>query len=514
MDLVDGRRRAILDQRLERQLEIGQGVGVEQLAQLLLAEQLAQQVAVERERAGPALGQRRVAVVHVRRDVVEQQAARERARLRCLDAVDGDLAARDAAEDLAQRVEVEHVRQALAIGLDEDREAAVAAGDGQQVGRSLALLPERRPGPGSSARQQQGPRRVLAEPAGEQRRVRDLADDQILDVLGGREQQLLDAVEAGLALGHPDRDAVVRPDRLDLHPEAFLRAAPRWPSTTGHGRAPRTGVSRRQPPVAELVAEPLDDDPPVGRQGAGRLALVLEVGEQVLGGALVEVVVLAQARVAAAARPFAPRPRSASISPTNAPSARPSSIGRPTASPFQNGSLPGTPGAGVTVTRSWPISWTRQELAPSTMTSPCMPGAELVDHLLVELADAPARRSRLARHEHAEQAAVRDRAAAGDGDDPGVAATLDGVGDPVPDEARLELGELVGRVRAGEHPEDAVEDVAGQRLVRRRPGDRRGTGRRRSSDPSRSSRRSAGPGRRAGCAGSSSPRWRLRASAA
>ena len=106
------------------------------------------------------------------------------------------------------------------------------------------------------------------------------------------------------------------------------------------------------------------------------------------------------------------------------------------------------------------------------MTSPCMPGPELVDHLLVELADAPAGRARLADHEDTEQAAVRDRAAAGDGDDPRVAAALDGVGDAVPDDARLELGELVRRVGAREHAQDAVEDLARERLVRRRPGDR------------------------------------------
>ncbi len=56
-----------------------------------------------------------------------------------------------------------------------------------------------------------------------------------------------------------------------------------------------------------------------------------------------------------------------------APIARPSSIGRPTVSPFQNGSLPGTPGAGVTVTRLGLISATRHELAPRMTTSPCMP---------------------------------------------------------------------------------------------------------------------------------------------
>jgi hypothetical protein len=44
-------------ERLQRQLEVGERLGIEQLAQLLLAEQLAQQVAVERERAGASFGE-------------------------------------------------------------------------------------------------------------------------------------------------------------------------------------------------------------------------------------------------------------------------------------------------------------------------------------------------------------------------------------------------------------------------------------------------------------------------
>ena len=100
------------------------------------------------------------------------------------------------------------------------------------------------------------------------------------------------------------------------------------------------------------------------------------------------------------------------------------------------------------------------------------PGAKLVDHLLIELAHAAAGRAGLALHEHAEQAAIRDRPAAGHRDDAGVAATLDRVRDAVPDHARLELGELVRRVGAREHAQHAVEDVAGERLVGRRPGDR------------------------------------------
>jgi hypothetical protein len=59
-----------------------------------------------------------------------------------------------------------------------------------------------------------------------------------------------------------------------------------------------------------------------------------------------------------------------SISRRNAPIARPSSMGLPTASPCQNGILPGSPGAGVTITRSGLMSSIRQVDAPSRNVSP------------------------------------------------------------------------------------------------------------------------------------------------
>ena len=66
---------------------------VEEVAQLLLPEELAQQVAVERERLRLALGQRRVALVQERGDVGERQRARERRGGAGLDLDDADLAA-------------------------------------------------------------------------------------------------------------------------------------------------------------------------------------------------------------------------------------------------------------------------------------------------------------------------------------------------------------------------------------------------------------------------------------
>ena len=91
--------------------------------------------------------------------------------------------------------------------------------------------------------------------------------------------------------------------------------------------------------------------------------------------------------------------------------------------------------------------------------------ARLVDHLLVELADAGV--LRLAGDEDAEQAAVGDRAAAGDGDPlragpPGERAVI-----AVPDEPRTQLGELVGREAAGEQVERRLVGRAGERAERR-----------------------------------------------
>ena len=54
-------------------LDLFDSVGIEQLAELLLAEQLPQELAVERQRLCPPLRGRRVVLVHVGRDIVEQQ---------------------------------------------------------------------------------------------------------------------------------------------------------------------------------------------------------------------------------------------------------------------------------------------------------------------------------------------------------------------------------------------------------------------------------------------------------
>ncbi len=91
MQGVAGRDAAMLGEELQVGLDRGERARVDQIAQLLLSEQLTQQLAVERQRGCAPLGVRRVALVHVGGDVVEQQRGGERRGARGLDLDQRDL---------------------------------------------------------------------------------------------------------------------------------------------------------------------------------------------------------------------------------------------------------------------------------------------------------------------------------------------------------------------------------------------------------------------------------------
>ena len=76
----------------ERRFDVRERTGVDQVAQLLLTEQLAQELPVERQRLGAPLGCGRVVRVHVRRDVVEEQRRGHRRRGGGLDLDEVELA--------------------------------------------------------------------------------------------------------------------------------------------------------------------------------------------------------------------------------------------------------------------------------------------------------------------------------------------------------------------------------------------------------------------------------------
>lgn len=126
VDVVRVARLAIIGQALQFELQRRQRSVIDQLPQFVATEQLGEQGAVERQRLRAALGQRRVALVHERRDESEQQGRGERRGHRGVDLDDPHLALRDRSHQILQRGKIEDVLQTLPVSLENDRELPVA----------------------------------------------------------------------------------------------------------------------------------------------------------------------------------------------------------------------------------------------------------------------------------------------------------------------------------------------------------------------------------------------------
>ena len=432
---------------LQLELDLRHDVRVEQGPQLLGAEQVTQQLSVERERCGPALRQRRIALVHVDGDPAEQQGAGEGRRGRRLDAHDADPPAADLGQDAPQGREVEHVVAALTSGFEQDREPGVPGRDRQQVRGALALLPQRRAPVGSTSGQQQRPRCRLPEPGGERARRRQDGDHLGLDVVGVTEEQLDGKVIDRLGQAHDD--AVVGPQHLeaaavtDLLGDVALQ--PRSEHHRPRGVDPRSeGGVDAQAPVPDLVAEPFDDDRSVVGHRAGRLRLLVEVGEHVVRCPLVEEVQGAESFQRLSTRDAPDL--------TDEPAERAAELGgaaRPVAVPERHL-------AGLTGRRGDDDPFEGDLLDP-----PCrgpeqedLADPRLVDHLLVELADPGP-----LGEEHPVQPAVRDGAARGHREALCSGSAAHRAGPTVPHDTRSQLGELLRRVPSGQHVERRLEHL-------------------------------------------------------
>ena len=302
----------VLGQPLQLAVGAHHLLGVEQVGQPgargVAAEQLGQQVGVERQRRGPALGQRGVALVEELRDVPEQQGARERRRLLGGDLDDPDLAGLQRPQHALEARDVEDVLQALAHGLEHDREGRVARGDLEQRRGALALLPQRLAPVGAAAGQQQRARRALAEPGREQGRPAELVGDALLH-RAGVEQQRLRAPPApsrgarrrgrpGVGCSAASHGPASKSGIRSTMPSSAGIACTSSPCRLAHRRRHRQRPRRvhlgaeggvdDDPPVAELVAEPLDHDRAVVGDVAGGLALLAQVADQVVGRPRVE----------------------------------------------------------------------------------------------------------------------------------------------------------------------------------------------------------------------------------
>ncbi len=424
----------------QRRLDLLDRAEVEELTQLLDAHELAQEVAVEGERLRAPLLGRRVVLVHVRRDVFEEKRRGEGRRGNGLDLGDGQGASLNATQDPAQRGQVEDVLQHLAIRLEDDRELRVAACDLQQALRLEPLLPERRALAGPSPRDEQRARRILPEPRAVQRRGRELAEEQILDLVGLQEH--VGQRRRHVRIGKVERDPVVRPDRLHVEIERIAQpCAQRHCPRRVHAPAERREDAHA--PVADLVPETLHDDGAVGRDNTGRGFLFAKKRHEVARGERIERVVLLdpfERCLVGERRQLARGP--ADLLPE---------LGRAADAL----ALPERRDAGNSRSRRHEHPIPRDLLDPPGRRAEQerLALARLVHHLLVELAHA----ATAVDEEDTEQAAVGNRSRVRDREPLRAGAPAHGAGRSIPHDPRPQLGELVRWIAAGEHVEDVFE---------------------------------------------------------
>ena len=348
---------------------------VDQLAQLLLAEQLAQQLAVQRQRGGAALGVGLVALVHVRRDVVEQQRARERGGGRRLDLDEAQLAPVQLGQQVVQ-ARAGRARRAGPRGRSRARSGTARSGARPRAATATSAAAataacacrDRRAGSAARGRRSRGSgRRTAREPPSSPTTRSSSSSGSI---------SISSAPGRLVGVGQVDDDPVVGPDRVRLQavlladaggqreaPGGVHAAAERARARTPASRRSRRGSARSR----SCGRSARRASPPAARAGTRRgWWRPCRRGRS-----------RAPASPGPGRRPSGRRRRSPRRALAAGRARRPSRTGR----------RPGRPGAGVTITRSRVISSIRHVDAPSRNT---WPGARLVDHLLVELADAAA----------------------------------------------------------------------------------------------------------------------------
>lgn len=102
---------------LEFEFEVLEDFGVEEFAEFVFAEEVAEEVAVESEGLGATLGEWGIALIHVGGDVIEEEGACKGRGFARFDGMDANFAATYLREELDEAREVKHVAEALAVGL-------------------------------------------------------------------------------------------------------------------------------------------------------------------------------------------------------------------------------------------------------------------------------------------------------------------------------------------------------------------------------------------------------------
>ncbi len=430
----------------QRRVDLGDDVGIQQLAQLHGAEQLGQQRRVQRQRRRPLLSQGGVAFVHERAGVIEQQRGGEGAGLVGGHLGDAHPARVDVAHDFLQGGQVVDVLEALADRLQDDGKRRVVARHVQELLGALALLPQGRALARVAARQQQGAGGAFAEAGGEQSGVAHLLGDDVGDLVG---VELEDRpVRFLFALRQAQHDAVVAGDRLGVHAGLLGDPPAGGQRPRGVDALAKRGVQNHAP-IPQLVGEAFQHERLLVGQDAGGFLLFLEVLQQVAAGALVQAFIQ-RACCFSTKRTYSLAQLVGAAQPVAVPERQPAGVAR------RRGDL--------------------HLVAGDVLDAPAggaegehVADAGFVDHLLVELADAPRSSAPflIARdQEDAEHAAVRDGAGVGHRHPLRAGPRLEHRA--LKDGARAQLGEVGRRVDADDQVDHRVEHLA--REVPVRPG--------------------------------------------
>ncbi len=217
-------------------------------------------------------------------------------------------------------------------------------------------------------------------------------------------------------------------------------------------------------PVAELVADALDDDRRrVGDRARGG-ELIAQILEQDLGGIRVEIVFARQPLDGGGRRH--PQQVARQLADREPELQRPA---RAIAFPERHlARLARSRGDEDAVVRDL-LDAPRRSAEDERFADPAFE-----DHLLVELADARGARYRTvgARQKDAVQAAIRNRSAVGDRDALRAFARADAAGRAIPRDARPQLREFVRRIPSRQHVEHTIEHCTAQLRERRGAADR------------------------------------------
>ena len=215
------------------------------------------------------------------------------------------------------------------------------------------------------------------------------------------------------------------------------------------------GREDADPPVADLVPEPLDRHRPVGRQGAGVVPLLVDVGEEVRRGVRVERSLFGQEAARVVRVPAAEL--------TQERAQRPAQFHRPARTvAVPEGHPSRFAGSGP---HDDPVAGDIGHPPGRGAEQEGVPGTGLVNHLLVQLAESRSVGPEVDR----EHAAVGNRAGVHPHEQGCPAPGRQHTAPAVPGQARPQVGELLRRIPADQHVEHRGEHAAGQAVVRAGP---------------------------------------------